>query len=296
MFKDFKPLQSTTEEKANILKELPKTLNNLKTKYPNNFLLDNLYSEEGSDKGMFFIKASPSKKDENLINNINDDFNSLREIEPEFINDLVKYSYITSGFNNKLSSFNDFISYEWFLSNNLNQHISEFTKNKNTEHFEEEFINKYIENNLNSLNKEYKLKSGEYMFSKTIIANIDEKEYSKLPIIIKENNDFFYQLRETSSGTLYYELKESKGFADLKGNKFKEYYNGTIVKNRKRISPMGKDLIKKFKDANYANVDYLFKRAEFEGFNIDSLLFDEDTSKKTEETNEEIPFEDDSNC
>ena len=296
MFKDFKPLQSTTEEKANILKELPKTLNNLKTKYPNNFLLDNLYSEEGSDKGMFFIKASPSKKDENLINNINDDFNSLREIEPEFINDLVKYSYITSGFNNKLSSFNDFISYEWFLSNNLNQHISKFTKNKNTENFEEEFINKYIENNLNSLNKEYKLKSGEYMFSKTIIANIDGKEYSKLPIIIKENNDFFYQLRETADGILYYELKESKGFADLKGNKFKEYYNETIVKNRKRITPIGKDLIKKFKDENDANVDYLFKRAEFKGFNIDSLLFNEDTSKKTEETNEEIPFEDDSNC
>src|SRR5690606_15512994 len=104
-------------------------------------------------KKMFFISMSNVKKSVSRKNSITDGWKSLMESHPELAEDLIKYSYLISGFNNTLNQFHEFIPYEWFNKNRFNSYLKDLGTNK--EVMDRNFIDQFFRHNKDdaSINK-----------------------------------------------------------------------------------------------------------------------------------------------
>jgi hypothetical protein len=126
-------------EKENILDNTHKTLQNfkedVKDKY---FIIDNL--NISNDK-IGLNNSDRSLEFQRLFTN---SWEQLFEDHPDFAEQLVKYSFLTSGFNSNRTQFYSYIPYQYFIKLNINNKVKDIFNKSNFEEFE----NKFYLNNL----------------------------------------------------------------------------------------------------------------------------------------------------
>lgn len=146
----FPPLRMSQEEKQKLLKELPNKLTEMKdnSKYKDNALIDILYVNEGENHS--FISMPNNKKSTSFQNTLTDSWRALLEEDTKFAEDLIRYSYLISGFNMSMNQFHDFIPYEWFNRHRFNSYLKNATKEFNVGGIDYDFVDQYVRHNLDS--------------------------------------------------------------------------------------------------------------------------------------------------
>jgi len=137
----FQPLQTTKEEKIDLLNNMPSKLFELK-KTSNNSLIQQLIIKDGDKNFKSYISMPNLRKVVSFKNTLTESWNELLENEPKFAEDLIKYAYAITGFNNSINQFHEFIPYEWFNKNRFNSYLKRLTLNDTL--IDENFINQFF--------------------------------------------------------------------------------------------------------------------------------------------------------
>ena len=140
----------TAEQSKELLNNLPKRLETFKNEVGEKyFMLNELnvktYKNNKYDDSIQMNNRKKSKSYDKLFTN---SWKDLFIDNPILAEDLVKYSFITSGFQMNTNQFFTFIPSEYFSQNNINREIQKISKENNYD-----FIDKFYMNNL--ANKKY---------------------------------------------------------------------------------------------------------------------------------------------
>jgi hypothetical protein len=150
---NFGPLQMDNTTRNRLIDTMPKLLTKLKRNYPNNEFVSNLYVKlnprDIEDNG--FIVMSNRGKSTTFETQMSRGWEELLESDEDnaFAQDLIKYSYLTSGFQKNMFEFYSYIPTSWFIDNKLNEYIKR-TSNNNSEldiTFIEEFARHNVKDN-----------------------------------------------------------------------------------------------------------------------------------------------------
>lgn len=269
----FEPFKLSNNDKSNLLIELPLQLkkfqNELKKKGKSNIFIENIGTNIGTN-GKPYIYMSNRKKDDKLESDIISAWKQLLKSDKEFADNLVKYSFITSGFQMNKDQFFSYIPYEWFIQNGINEYIDEVAFQYNGGEMDSEFIDQFfrhsiednavvrpiyggqidVENGYNNNDAGFVLKEGIPI----------RAFYKKKPF--KGDSQIFRFIGFTDNGQGVYIATGKLGFKDSKGARFHEYSRGTKVagtnvtsnKKSKLLDKQGNDLRDVFKtyvDNNY---------------------------------------------
>lgn len=129
----FQPLQMTENDRRDILKTTVTELDAYK-KTSKNILIQELDIKIG-EGGLKFIGMNNRKKSPTVENDLTTAWSDLLRDNPELGEKLIKYSYLTSGFQMNINQFYTYIPYEWFVKNNLNEYINNLASNLNSDAF-----------------------------------------------------------------------------------------------------------------------------------------------------------------
>jgi len=234
----FPALQTTSEEKLDLIKNLPSELKEIKSELKNNTIINELYIKSSSLDGYSFISLPSVRKSVSYQNELTDSWKDLFDSHPKFAEKLVKYSYLISGFNNNINQFHKYIPYEWFNKNRFNSYLKEITFDYNN-FIDNNFIDQFHRNNyddntttirtfisqINPISKGDNYQTG-YLS--------DIKKGDKLPYLTKiifekemeEPYTYYYKLVGTKKDKAYYLRTSLLGYKDNKGNKIVEYSLG----------------------------------------------------------------------
>lgn len=156
----FKPLQMDNDIKRDLLLNMPKRLEYMQRKYPKNALLKKMYPREGEfmklgrtdeelkNKDFYqkhYVSMPNLKTSVSSQNELVDGWADLFEVEPAFAEDMVKYSYLITGFNNNINAFFQKIPAVWFNKNRFNSYLIN-TRNREGGIYED-FIDQFFRNN-----------------------------------------------------------------------------------------------------------------------------------------------------
>jgi hypothetical protein len=244
---NFKPLQADAQEFKYLMTELPKLLSEKKKQHPNNFLLQKLIINQGEK--MDFLSLPNNKLSVHDKNKITDAWKELIRLDESFANDLVKYSYIVTGFNLNPNVLYQYIPHEWFNKNRFNSYL----KNINFENeIQTSFIDQFFRHNLKNRklvkqvfltdNNSFKISSydkdtlfttdeniGHYIYSKKQNEFEEESGFFGFEDVQQSNNERYYKLsgrfvnEDGSLGKFIYNRITPLGAKDNKGNKIYEY-------------------------------------------------------------------------
>jgi len=142
----FEPFNMSPEERNRLIEEFPNKFIDFKNQYAGKYqIVDELFIKKTAERSYLILNNKTNSKEytDNMINSWRD----LIKYYPEFGNDLVKYSFLTSGFNNTTTSFFQFIPPSFFLQNNFNGYVKEFTKYPNE--VDKNFIDHFYLSSLN---------------------------------------------------------------------------------------------------------------------------------------------------
>lgn len=143
-------LQTDATERRRLLTSVPKRVMEMKKSGTNNYFINTLEVSTDSNK-VKFVGMSNQELNLDAKNRLSLGFLDL--LETEFGNDLVKYSFITSGFQNTMHSFHQYIPYQFFLRNGIMDFVNEFTESLNSEKNIDDFADFFFKSNIH--NEEY---------------------------------------------------------------------------------------------------------------------------------------------
>ncbi len=225
-----------------------------------------------------FVGLNNRKKSKDYERKLVKSFLDLLNNEEDFANKLIKYSYLTSGFNNNTSQFFTMIPSQWFNRNNINRYIIDKSKEYDKLNLENDdnFIDQFYLSNLENT-KYVKAISQNQILPKSgsiegfVMKNPGKTSYFRVgkdPQGI--NPDTYYKLigyNKDYQGiyTMFIynindELTQIKplNVKDKKGNRIINYdVNGINLKPLTETAPKLAESINKVKLANlYSNVVY----------------------------------------
>lgn len=215
----FDPFVLNNEEKRKLLDEFPNIFNKFKSKHPNKYkIVDELGLKQTKER-LYILSTNKTNSKEYTDDMINS-WKELIRVYPDIGIELVKYAFITSGFNNNTSSFFQFIPPSFFFQNNFNGYVKEFTKYPGD--IDENFINHFYLSNLTDsqivkyVNKTMILKDQPFSKDKIISMNTNvTKDFINI-------DDTFYKRigTKTIKGNTYNlyttHIKVDGGFAKIK--------------------------------------------------------------------------------
>ena len=193
----------SAEENKRILQKTPKEFEKFRKANRNKYLIvDELQIKEGESVTNINVKSvlpkflglNNRKKSIDFETRFTDSWRDLMIDNPKFAEDLIKYSFITSGFKMNQSQFFTYIPNEYFVQNNINQFINDFPQER-----QEDFIDKFYKNN--STNRKY-------------VKSINFEDI--IPIETDVNNQAVY-----NNGFIMNKSGDSKYYLSLKGLLFK---------------------------------------------------------------------------
>ena len=243
----FKPLQTSREEKIRLLNELPDKLKELKNNpaYKKNMLISELYPRE-TETGGFSIAMPNLKKSKSVKDAITDGWRDLFESDPEFAEDLVKYSYLISGFGSSMNQFHEFIPYEWFNKNRFNSYLKRIDFIGKEGLVDMSFVDQFFRHNTEDTNLvttvyDKEIDSafkgdvvGAYKNTGIKINSVHFKHEGKAPYFIEriirsteddvpDRSQYFTFRGYNPAGAALYLRTTPLGMMDTKGNKLVEY-------------------------------------------------------------------------
>ena len=243
-------LKYTSEERDAIVKQIPKQLLALKKKYNEDALFNSLSvttNEAGLSVSLNAKGMEQYEKDaiwlrwEQLLNGT--------EAEQKFAKDLIKYSYITTGFNPSLGSFYDMIPTSYMNNGDIkfDVMIKEYIKSFNNGHSVDGFVSSFMQHhwsdskvvpqiNNNShkitslvndkghnLSYDHGFKLNEDQVNGKITYTVDGVTYPKPYILIKgDTNDFFNVFSHKEGDYYVYKPAVKLGSYD-RGNRVVDY-------------------------------------------------------------------------
>ena len=307
----FKPFKISSEEKTRLLEELPDTLKEKAKENKNSLLLHKLFIKLG-EKKKSVISLSNNKISVSEKNDIVDAWKDLLEEDPIFAEDLIKYAYLTSGFNNNINQFHQFIPYEWFNKNRFNSYLKNL--DRNTSEFDEAFLKQFFKNNhydqsivkkvykkqltsfegdgfrtgfMSDKMESYLVKIENSFFDDFSGRQIKNTRYYRL--VGKKSDiggEVFYYVRNSVLGTkdtkgnrvFEYDLENSNKMTDLKSNEVTDYNPNIykqIINDVELQSPFNKNMIEKTNLKEETNV--IAQRAKIS--NLKDLKIELDNSE-----------------
>lgn len=141
----FPPLSMEAKDMTYLLEELPDQFLEVKGELKDNLLLNELAIKESDVKDEFFISMPNIKRSTSFKNSLTDSWSELLETHPKFAEDLIRYAFLTSGFNNSINQFHDYIPYQWFNKNRFNSYLKSLSLHSGK--VDRIFVNQFFRNN-----------------------------------------------------------------------------------------------------------------------------------------------------
>jgi hypothetical protein len=147
----FNSLNMTSTERRELTLKFSKEFEAFKLANKGKYaIIDELNVKQGDN--LEFIGLNNRKKSKDYERKLTKSFLDLLNNEEDFTNKLIKYSYLTSGFNNHASQFFTMIPTQWFNRNNINRYIIDKSKEydklnlENDDNFIDQFYLSNLEN------------------------------------------------------------------------------------------------------------------------------------------------------
>jgi hypothetical protein len=147
----FNSLNMTSTERRELTLKFSKEFEAFKLANKGKYaIIDELNIKQGDS--LEFIGLNNRKKSKDYERKLTKSFLDLLNNEEDFTNKLIKYSYLTSGFNNHASQFFTMIPAQWFNRNNINRYIIYKSKEydklnlENDDNFIDQFYLSNLEN------------------------------------------------------------------------------------------------------------------------------------------------------
>jgi len=279
----FDPFNMEKEEISSILTNLPKELAEFKDKNKNKFLiLDELQINYAKAEKSIFLNNR--KKSPDFEEMFTDSWRDLRVSNPKLAEDLIKYSFLTSGFKMHSKQFYTYIPNEYMLQEDINSYIRSLDKEDKSD-----FIDKFYLNN-----------SSSYKYVSSVFNDEIDTENQGSGFTLKEAGKSRYYLR-LSKSTIYklegyntenkavYTRVEKLG-AEMSGVKIPEYGEKFT---KKKISEIEEEKSEGFKvDDKYISELKSTVVTQRDKFNPDFKL--EEGSSLVEDSFEELSDQADS--
>jgi len=239
----FPALQTTSREKVDLLTKLPQKVQEIKKqlKDSDNKFLEELEVKIGDDN-INYLVMSNQKKSPEYENEIIHGWEEVLDLFPEIGDELVKYSFITSGFNMTINQFYTYIPYTWFSKNNINDHIKNVANDySNAETLDQAFIQNFYRHNHTDYAvvpltfapevKEYKNKvAGFILLKNDKKADEPVRKFLRKKIYVSPGNgrteeiEKIYELQGADAkGNLIYTYAVPLGQKDSRANRIYEY-------------------------------------------------------------------------
>ena len=255
----FAPFNLSNTEKANLIIKMPSEFDKLQKKYKNNPFLQELYLKKGELKS-YYIAMPNLKKPVTFKNSLTEGFKDLLADEPVFAERLIQYAYLTSGFNNSMSQFHEYIPFEWLNEKGINTYFKSVELSGLD--IDYNFVDSFFRNNTNSrsyIKTVWNVNNveGTTVYNAVKLAELSNQEipaYLIKHIIKSTNPEFsdtvnFYSLAGINEeNEPIYTRTSPRGRRDKKGNNFLEH----IIDSQESIgeTPSLYSENNKFKKAN----------------------------------------------
>lgn len=218
----------SADEKIDLLKNLPHRLLDAKDRLTNNDLIKQLVvkSIPATSVGTNLLIVLPNtKRDSTQQDGITQAWNDLLVKEPKLAEDLIKYSYVSTGFNSVSGQYFNLIPHEYLLEKDINRFVNTFVPTRS-------FIDQFVANNYtNSTISKYIGRTGKRT---THLNNgiLSVEPHIVLPLlgnfIIK--NDIVYRLFAVESNNVQH---------------YRPIYASSIMINNNSIADYGDTITKK---------------------------------------------------
>lgn len=146
----FNSLNINNQERRDLTLNFPKEFEAFKEANKDKYVIvDEITVKQGNT--LEFIGLNNRKKSQDYEKLLVGSFLDLLNKDEEFANKLIKYSYLTSGFNNHTTQFFTMIPTQWFNRNNINRYILDKSAEYNTNYTDsndDNFIDQYYLANL----------------------------------------------------------------------------------------------------------------------------------------------------
>ena len=146
----FDSLNISNQERRDLTLNFPKEFEAFKEANKDKYaIVDEITVKQGNT--LEFIGLNNRKKSQDYEKLLVGSFLDLLNKDEEFANKLIKYSYLTSGFNNHTTQFFTMIPTQWFNRNNINRYILDKSVEYNTNYTDsndDNFIDQYYLANL----------------------------------------------------------------------------------------------------------------------------------------------------
>jgi len=137
---NFTPFNLSSVEIRNLLSELPVEFENFKKANKGKYVvIDELLNK--FDKNFKLITLNNRKKSSSFEEKFTDSWRDLITDHPEFAENLIKYSFLTSGFQMNTNQFFTYIPHEYLLQNNINQFIVNFSRQDQFDFLDKFYLN-----------------------------------------------------------------------------------------------------------------------------------------------------------
>jgi len=254
----FPAFNLSKEESRDLLSKLPSLISKMKKENKGKYLiLDEL---EVRDTGKFkTIGLNNRKKSSDFEEKFTDSWRDLRVDNPKLAEDLIKYSFLTSGFKMNASQFFTYIPNEYLMQEGINRFINVFTTQPQSN-----FLDKFYLNN-SFKNKYVRQFFDDEVDSSDMTTGFTMKKPGKSRYYIKRKNQTVYKLQgyNSENKAVYIKAKtlgyKSKGvniveygeeFTDdvtTIDNKYKDQLLATIVNDRDKFD--SKFVLREVEDA-----------------------------------------------
>lgn len=254
----FEPFNFSKEETASLLNNTVKEFVSFRdtgNNEQNYLILQELELKQG-DTALKFLGLNNRKKSAEFEEEFTNSWRDLFKVNPDLANNLVKYAFLTSGFQMNKNQFFTYIPNEWLVENGFNNFIKEYNKNLYNEDFKDEFIDIMFLNNVKSgklVPNMFPNKVAPLSGQEGIASGFMMKESGRARFFVKikgktetltdgteaQNPDAIYKLMGyTSDGKGLYTRVTKLGLNDSKGNKVYEADTTTLfTKNKIKIVP-----------------------------------------------------------
>lgn len=231
-----------------LLNRIPRSVRELKKSSKGKYLIiDEL---EVKDDGKFkLVGLNNRKKAPDFEDKLTDSWRDLRVDNPELAEDLIKYSFLTSGFKMNASQFYTYIPNEYLIQEGINKFVNVFTKENQFD-----FIDKFYLNN--SFKNKYVRNVFDNEFtSENIVTGFTMKDPGKSRYYVKRNNGAVYKLagyneenkaayirakklgyKTKGAHVVEYGSEFTDDFAEI-DNKFKSALQASVVSDREKFDP-----------------------------------------------------------
>jgi len=196
----FQPLKMTNQERRDLTLNFVKEFELFKEDNEGLYsIIDQMTIKQGDI--LQFVGLNNRKKSKEFEDSMTNSFLDLLNDHEEFANKLIKYSYLTSGFNNHMSQFFTMIPTQWFNRNNINRYIidTSFKYDGYEEFNDDNFIDQFFLSNLEDTK-----------FVKNITDGQIQKELRNLNgfLVKKPGKVSYFRIKKNDQGLppIYYKL------------------------------------------------------------------------------------------